>query len=64
MRHYTFFFSNGKVLECDAEMDTLREGTVILSKKKEYTGNVARTDTQPQIVVVVSLANLMYYEYR
>jgi hypothetical protein len=64
MRHYTFFFASGKAREFDAEMDTLKEGAVILSKKKEFKSEIVRTDVLPQVVAVVSLANLDYYEYR
>lgn len=63
MRLYKFYFINGKVLEFKAEMDTIKDGAVILSKKKEQTSVVARTDVQPEIVAVVALSNLMYYEY-
>lgn len=63
MRQYQFHFVDGKVLEFQAEMDTIKDNVVILSKKKEQTGVVARTDVQPMIVAVVPLFNVRYYDY-
>ena len=63
MRRYTFVKPDGSSREWDAEMDTLKEGTVILSKQKEFKGAVARTDVKPEIVVVYSLANFEFYTY-
>lgn len=63
MRKYEFVFDNGRILEIEAEMDTIKEGCVILSRKKEHKGVVARTDVTPQIVRVISLAHLHDYGY-
>lgn len=64
MRSYTVHYMDGKVLEWQAEMDTIKDNTVILSKKKEQTGIVARTDVQPVIVAVIPLFNVRFYDYK
>lgn len=63
MRHYTLKFSDDTIFELDAEMDTLKEGCVILTKKKKFEGPIERTDVKPEVVMVVSLANLKFYAY-
>ena len=63
MRHYTFVRPDGKTREWDAEMDTVKEGVVILSKKKEYKGEIARMDECPEIVAVYSIQNFEFYTY-
>ena len=63
MRRYEIFLVGDKVIHFDAEMDSLNQGCLILSKRRENKGAVLRADEKPEIVRVFSLTNLLHYGY-
>jgi len=63
MRRYEIVLSDDKVVYFDAEMDSLNQGCLILSKKKENKGAVLRADEKPEIVRVFSLYGIQHYGY-